>query len=235
MSMYAISDKTMPLHLIFWGSLLGWAAVTWRGSSTQVHAASQEKDLTLKFHQASVARWCFCHMTYSYPNCKVLYEDYLISSHIFIPDTPQLLDPSFTSRGKHKAWMRCRGFKQSLGGWSEKLTQLKHSFTVRGSISPYLHSLVVTYCFKHLQSKEKPNQIRAQKLNYELLSRGQKRGLQMLINHKYCDALVNSLDRSMSTKYIHTNANIWFCFSTYPVKHYFWSNNTLYIVPIYSK
>lgn len=146
MSTYAISDKTMPLHLIFWGSLLGWAAVTWRGSSTQVHAASQEKDLTLKFHQTSVARWCFCHMTYSYPNCKVLYEDYLISSHIFIPDTPQLLDPSFTSRGKDKAWMRCRGFKQSLGGWSEKLIQLKHSFTVKER----LHQSIFTQCRCHI-------------------------------------------------------------------------------------
>lgn len=100
MSMYAISDKTMPLHLILWGSLLGWAAVTWRGSSTQVHAASQEKDLTLKFHQIRVARWCFCHMTYSYPNCKVLYEDYLISSHIFILDTPNYLTPPLPVVGK---------------------------------------------------------------------------------------------------------------------------------------
>lgn len=132
MSVYAILDRQCPpLHLLFWGPLLGWATVTWRGSPLQVHAASQERDLTLKFHQMSVARWCYCHMTYSYPNCKGLFEDCLISSHIFMPDRPHLLDPSFTSRGKDKARVRCRGLKQSLGGWSAKIGQLKHSFTLR--------------------------------------------------------------------------------------------------------
>lgn len=101
MSVYPILDKTMPASsLDFLGALLDWAAVTWKDSSIQVHAALQEKDLTLKFHQLGVARWCFCHMTYSYPNCKVLYEDHLISSHIFIPDTPIYLTPPLPVVGK---------------------------------------------------------------------------------------------------------------------------------------
>lgn len=172
MSVYVILDRQcLPLRLIFLGPLLGWASVPWRGSSTQVHAASQEKDLTLKFHQMSVARWCYCHMTYSYPNRKGLFEDYLISSHIFIPGSPHLLDPSFTSRGKDKAWVGCGGFKQSLGGWSVKTGQLKHSFTLRGSKSPYLHCFIVTHC---LNTYRVQKQIRAEKLNYDILTRGHK-------------------------------------------------------------
>lgn len=162
MSVYAILDRQCPpLHLIFLEVFVRLG----RGSSSQVQAASQEKDLTLKFHQMGVARWYYCHMTYSYPNCKGLFEDDLISSHIFIPGSPRLLDPSFTTRGKDKAWLRCGGFKQSPGGWSVKTGQLKHSLTLRGSRNPYLHCFIVTYCLIRYRVKN----------NYYILTRVQKK------------------------------------------------------------
>lgn len=129
-----------------------------------------KKDLTLKFFQIRVARWWYCQIsfvdTYSYPNCKVLYEDCLISSHIFIPDHPHLLDPSFTSRGKDRSWTRCGGFRQLLGGRSKKIVQLKHSFILRGYRS--LNIFVLYYWHILLETlaaiKKKEWELKAEKM-----------------------------------------------------------------------
>lgn len=136
-----------------WGALLSKYTVLHR------------EDLTLKFLQRRVARWCYCQIffvvTYSYPNCKVLYEDRLISSHIFIPDHPLLLDPSFTSRGKDKSWTRCGGFGQLLGGRSKKIVQLKHAFILKGYQRPYIfvlycqHILFETFATSRKQSQHR--------------------------------------------------------------------------------
>lgn len=100
-----------------WGALLS--------KYTSLHG----ENLTLKFLQIRVARWCHCQnffvVTYPYPNCKVLYEDRLISSHIFIPDHPPHLTPPLPVVGK-RCWIRCGEFGQLLGRQSEKIVQLKH-------------------------------------------------------------------------------------------------------------
>lgn len=144
-------DKTMSASSLdfFGGSLSVFGSQIRGGSSFPSTRRFNGEDLTLKFLQIRVARWCYCQIffvvPYSYPNCKVLYEERLISSHIFIPGHPLLLDPSFTSRGKDKSWTRCGGFRQLLGGRSKKIVQLKHSFSPNIFELYYWHSLSETF------------------------------------------------------------------------------------------
>lgn len=133
-----------------------------RGALLSKYTALHREDLTLKFLQIRVARWRYCQIffvvTYSYPNCKVLYEERLISSHIFIPDHPPTLDPSFTSRGKDKSWTRRGGFRQLLGGRSKKIVQLKHSFILKGYQSPNIFVLYYWHLlFETCATRKNPN------------------------------------------------------------------------------
>lgn len=117
-------------------------ALKMRGSSFQVH----REDLTLKFLQIRVARWCYCLIffvvTYSYPNCKVLYEERLISSHIFIPGhhppTWPLLYQSWERQVLDEMW-RIQAIT-----WKtvKKIVQLKHCFIRKCNQSPNMSALL---------------------------------------------------------------------------------------------
>lgn len=153
-------DTTMSVSLVdfFGGVFVRLANCVWLsdgGALLSKYTVLHRKDLTLKFLKIRVARWYYCQIffmvTYSYPNCKVLYEDCLISSHIFIPDHPHLLDPSLTSRGKDKSWTSCGGFRQLLGEWSKKIVQLKHFHFETTIVQTNLYCIINTYCLWHLQ------------------------------------------------------------------------------------
>lgn len=169
MSVYAVSDKTMPLHLIFWGSLLGWAAVTWRGSSTQVLLRRKKTWLWNSTRRALLGDAFVTWHIHTQIARFFMRTMWLVVIYSY-QTPPNYLTPPLPVVGKTRPGWDAEDLSNHLEDGQKSWSNL-NTLSLRGSISPYLHSRV-TYCFKHVQSKEKPNKIRAPKLNYDLISRG---------------------------------------------------------------
>ncbi len=140
-----------------------------RGALLSKYTALHREDFTLKFLQIRVARWCYCQIvfvvTYSYPNCKVLYEKRLISSHIFIPDhPPPHLTPPLPVVGKTSPGRDVEDSSNYLEDGQKRLFSLNaHSFWKASKVPNifvlyYWHLLFETCATRKKKNKTIPVQ-----------------------------------------------------------------------------